>query len=98
MSGEYVLTLAARRDVEAAVGLVLQQRPEAGTRLLDALFDAFSLLAGSRDIGHLRGDLTPRPVRFLTVRGRYRVVHRNRAPVQILRVLDGRRDVAALLR
>lgn len=49
-------------------------------------------------IGHLRPDLTERPVRFWPVRS-YLIVYRaDIRPIQVIRVLSGYRDVATLLR
>ena len=54
-------------------------------------------IATSPGIGHLREDLTVEAVRFWPV-GRYLIVYRvEKKPPEIVRVLHGARDVAAIL-
>jgi toxin ParE1/3/4 len=58
---------------------------------------AFRLLASHPEAGHLRQDLTPLPVKFWPVFS-YLIVYDSVAwPLAIVRVLDGRRDVEAIL-
>jgi len=58
---------------------------------------AFSLLASHPEAGHLRQDLTSLPVKFWSVFS-YLIVYDPAArPIAIVRVLDGRRDVRAIL-
>lgn len=97
MSGHYAITVAARRDIRQIISYLVEVDPAAAKRLLDALYDGFALLAEYPEMGHRRTDLTNRRVRFLTVAGRYLIVHRNAAPVQVLRVLDGQRDITRIL-
>ena len=55
------------------------------------------LLADNPGIGHLRSDLTPQDVRFWSV-FRYLVIYRpDTKPLEIVRVLHGKRDVRRLL-
>ena len=55
------------------------------------------LLAGNPDIGHLRRDLTLQDVRFWSVFS-YLVIYRpGTQPLEIVRVLHGKRDVRRLL-
>jgi plasmid stabilization system protein ParE len=50
--------------------------------------------------GHIRRDLTARPVRFwtLTRYPNYAIVYRETAPVQIIAVLHGKRNLRRALR
>ena len=58
---------------------------------------AFRLLAAQPEAGHFRRDLTPLPVKFWPVFS-YLIVYDPAAqPLAIVRVLHGRRNVAAIL-
>jgi hypothetical protein len=49
-------------------------------------------------MGHIRLDLTRRPVKFWTVIGRYMIVYRKRgASIEIVRVLGPGRDMKAAI-
>jgi plasmid stabilization system protein ParE len=91
VSDGYVLTRQARRDVHRIIDYIAVRNPRAAGRLADELFAGFALLGERPEIGHRRTDLTSRNEMFLAVSKWYLVVHRHAAPVQILRVLDGRR-------
>ncbi|MGH9372722.1 MAG: type II toxin-antitoxin system RelE/ParE family toxin, partial [Vicinamibacterales bacterium] len=71
--------------------------PDAVLKVVDALDDAMQLLADNHGIGHLRPDLTPQDVRFWSV-FRYLVIYRpDTEPLEIVRVLHGKRNVRRLL-
>jgi plasmid stabilization system protein ParE len=86
------------RVIDGAIAFLASKSIPAAERLLDELYDAFELLAQRPHLGHTRADLTAHPVFFWTAVGRYAVVYRKTKPLQIVRVLDWRRDVAAVLR
>lgn len=86
----------AAHDIEH-IGASLES-PAAARRLMADFFAAFALLADMPSLGHIREDLTARPVRFWTIRKRYLVVYRTiETEVEIARVLDGHRDVENIL-
>lgn len=66
--------------------------------MLNEIAAAFRLLAVHRDIGHFRKDLTSFPVKFWSVFWYLFVYDPAAAPIAIVRVLHGRRDVEAILR
>jgi plasmid stabilization system protein ParE len=76
---------------------VAERDPEAAERLALDIRESFRLLAERPLIGHTRPDLLRAPVRVGTVRQAYLVIYRDTIPIEIVRVLDGRRDLAALL-
>lgn len=92
----YSLARAAENDLALIFDYIAQRNPDAADRLMDAMIEAFDRLADHPKLGHRRADLTDLPVRFWTVR-EYLIVHRGEDPIEILRVLHGRRDVAAEL-
>ena len=67
-------------------------------RIRDELFAAFGKLAKIPDMGHYRNDLVAEPLRFWRVR-KYLIIYRSeKQPLEIVRVLHGKRDVEALLK
>lgn len=92
----YRLAPAAENDLALIFDYIAQRNPDAADRLMDAMVQAFDRLADHPKLGHRRTDLTDLPVRFWTVR-EYMIVHRGEEHIEILRVLHGRRDVAAEL-
>ena len=66
-------------------------------RIRDELFAAFGELAIAPGKGHFRSDLAAEPLRFWRVRD-YLIIYRSeKRPIEIVRVLHGKRDVQALL-
>lgn len=92
----YSLEPAAENDLALILDYIAQRNPVAADRLMDAMVEAFDRLADHPKLGHHRSDLTDLPVRFWTVRD-YLIVYRGEHEIEILRVLHGRRDVAAEL-
>jgi plasmid stabilization system protein ParE len=94
---EFVLTQAAKGDLLKILEYLEGDNPAAVLKVVDALDDAMQLLADNPGIGHLRPDLTPEDVRFWSV-FRYLVIYRpDTQPLEIVRVLHGKRNVRRLL-
>ena len=94
---EFVLTPAAEGDLLKILGYLEGDTPSAILRVVDALDEAMQLLADNPRIGHVRTDLTDADVRFWSV-FKYLVIYRPETkPLEIVRVLHGRRDVKRLL-
>lgn len=94
---KFVLTPAAEGDLLKIVEYLEGDNPSAILKVVDALDDAMELLADNPGIGHLRPDLTDQDVRFWPV-FKYLVIYQpGTKPLQIVRVLHGRRDVGRLL-
>jgi len=66
--------------------------------VLDALEHTFHRLAETPHIGHLREDLTTRPVKFWGVYSYLIVYDPASAPLTVVAVLHGARDVEHLLK
>lgn len=95
----YGLSPDARQDLIDIVEYIADDNLSAAYRLRDRLFAAFDLLAERPGLGHVRDDLIPREsrVRFWAV-GTYLVIYRPIGDaIQIVRVLSGYRDIAAIL-
>ncbi len=95
----YILSPDARRDAVDLVEYIGADNEAAAFRVRDRLFAAFDRLAEQPGLGHVRDDLIRRDagVRFWPI-GTYLVVYRPAVnEIQIVRVLSGYRDVAAIL-
>jgi plasmid stabilization system protein ParE len=94
----YLLSPEARDDLRDIRGYLVRQGGKRLARyILLEIAGAFRLLASHPEAGHFRRDLTPLPVKFWTVFS-YLIVYDSAArPIAIVRVLDGRRNVRALL-
>src|SRR5438552_3275547 len=94
---EFVLTPAAEGDLLKILEYLEGDGPSAILRVIDAVYEAMQLLADNPGIGHVRTDLTDADVRFWPV-FKYLVIYRPETnPLEIVRVLHGRRDVKRLL-
>ena len=92
MSG-YALSPLAELDLAEIVEFVAADNPDAADRLVADLLDAFERLAEFPRAGHVRLDLAPSEVRFWTVHP-YLVIYRaDGAPLLVLRLISGYRDL-----
>jgi len=93
----FVLTKAARTDLDEIFDYIARDNPNAAGRVLEKLREAMRILARNPEIGHYRRDLASEPVRFWSVYS-YLVIYRADArPLQIVRVLHASRDVRSIL-
>jgi antitoxin ParD1/3/4 len=92
----YLLTPQAEEDLFSIWSYVAHDNVEAADRVETHLFAAFAFLASSPNAGHIRRDLTHRPVRFWTL-PRYRnyviVYDPESHPLRIIRILHGALDI-----
>jgi plasmid stabilization system protein ParE len=94
---DFVLTPAAEGDIVGILDYIEQDNPSAAIRVREALLDSMRLLAEHPGIGHTRADLADEGVRFWPVFS-YLVIYRSDTrPIQVVRVLHGKRDVRRLL-
>jgi plasmid stabilization system protein ParE len=94
----YKLTPQARCDLLSIWEFIARDDIRAAGRVTDRMEQAFRLLAEFPQMGHKRDDAqTSEPVLFWPV-GSYVVVHRPEPrPIVIVRVVQGARDLNALL-
>ena len=94
----FVLTVDAKADLKELRDFIAEDDVAAAERQLMQLRQAFRRLARFPRIGHRRDDIrTSEAVLFLPV-GSYVVIYRPEPkPLTIVRVVHGRRDLAALL-
>ena len=94
----YVLSPEAKQDLgEIRDYLVSQGGKRLARYVLQEFAEAFRLLASQPEAGHLHRDLTPLPVKFWPVFSYLIVYDPTAKPLAIVRTLDGRRDVGAIL-
>lgn len=94
----YRLTPAAEDDSFEIWAYIAADNIEAADRVEGEIFDACARLAEWPHLGHLRRDLTDKPVRFYPVRGTYLIVYDPATqPLEVIRILHGARDVTAEL-
>ncbi|MFO1015842.1 MAG: type II toxin-antitoxin system RelE/ParE family toxin [Caulobacteraceae bacterium] len=94
----YRVSGRARRDLDEIAAFIAVDSPRAAIQQRDAIRAAFELIGENPSIGHVRPDITDKPLRFWNVSGRYTVIYReNGAEAFIARVLGAGRDIANLL-
>ena len=94
------LTPDAIDDLDAIWLYICKNNLAAADAVEDEIRSACAMLAKGPLRGHLRPDLTKLPVRFWTLRRypNYMIVYRpDSKPIEIIRVLHGRRDLKRLL-
>jgi len=99
MSG-YQFTPQAADDLFEIWRYIAQDSIEAANRVEEAVYRACAFLAGGPLRGSKREDITKLPVRFWTVQAfpNYLIVYDPHSdPLQIIRILHGRRDLLAIL-
>jgi toxin ParE1/3/4 len=86
---------AARRDLDEIWFYIAQDNIEAADKLVRAVVSRFSKLAVTPDLGRRREELSIRLHSFPV--GRYVILYRPmKGGVEVVRVLDGARDVPPL--
>ncbi len=93
----FVLSRPAADDLADIHSHICQDDPAAAQRVLEDIRAAMHRLAEHPGLGHVRDDLADETLRVWTVRS-YLVIYRPHAvPLQVVRVLGGYRDIAAIL-
>jgi len=96
MKPRFILSPEAARDIREIWSYIADDSIRAARRVRLQLLDACQRLAENPLIGHSREDLTAKPILFWPV-GAYLIIYDPRPrPIQIVRVVHGARDVAAL--
>ena len=96
----YVLTPLAKADIFDIWCYIADDSEDAADRVEQAIYGACALVAQAPMRGHSRPDLTSRSLRFwtLTRYPNYIVVYRpDTAPVQVVAVLHGKRNIRRIL-
>ncbi len=88
----------ARLDLLEIWEYIARDDPDAADRMVEGIKEAVSMLADHPCLGHLRRDLTSKPVRFWTVYPYLIIYNPDTRPLEVARVLSGYRDIASLLK
>jgi len=97
MTSRCFLSLVAEQDIDEIITYLAQENPDVAQAFLDALFNAIDNLAEHPELGHLREDLTDKCVKFWPFKWHYLIVYKPSAPIEIVRVLSGFRDIVGLI-
>ena len=97
MTSKYYLSPAAEQDIEEVITYLAQESPAAAHIFLDSLYSAMENLSDNLHLGHLREDLTDKPVKFLLFKWHYFIIYKPISPLEIVRVLSGYRDLVHLI-
>src|SRR2546421_8765604 len=96
--GDFLVTNDAENDILSIWEHIAERNARAADRLIQRFYRSFSLLADHPLSGHVRADLTEKPLRFWSV-GDYMLVYNpTDKPLEIVRVLHGYRNLASVLK
>lgn len=100
MKSAYILSPAAVDDIDLAARSIIEFLGDiaAAERFIDNIYDALDCLAKNPNLGHRREDLTALPVFFWNVLDRYAVIYRKRQPLEVVRILPWKMEIATLPR
>ena len=87
----------ARLDLISIVDYIMDESTTSALRVQERFLEIFSLIGENPNVGHLREDLTSRPVRFFPVFSYLVIYLPDTNPVQIVRVLGAAQDVKNIL-
>jgi toxin ParE1/3/4 len=92
----FELARRALWDLQEIWDFISEDSFDAADRIVEDLDQSFSRLAATPGMGHRRDDITKRDVLFWPVHS-YLIIYRNSTPLQIVRIIHGKRDVKNLL-
>lgn len=95
---EYFYSLEARRDLLEIWEFIAREDLDAADRVERKIEEAAIMLADNPELGHIRRDLTSKPVRFWPVYSYLIIYDPEAQPLEVVRILSGYRDIASLLK
>ncbi len=95
---EFFYSPEARHDLLEIWEFIARDDLDAADGVERDIEQAVTMLARNPELGHIRRDLTSRQVRFWTVYSYLIVYDPKTEPLEVVRILSGYRDVAALLK
>jgi plasmid stabilization system protein ParE len=93
----YRLTSAAEADLGEIIAYISRDDPAMALKILDQIERAIHKLAAVPGMGHLRPDITSRPVRFWAVHSWLIVYRVTRKRLEVIRIVHGARELTRLL-
>lgn len=94
----FALSFDAQRDLFEIWRHIAEDSVELANRIEREFYSLFEALAEMPSQGHTRKDLTPRKVLFFPLYSYLVVYQPDTAPIRIVAVLRGRRNVKSILR
>ena len=94
---QYYLSPEAEQDIDDAITYLAAENLSAADQFLESLFAALDTLSENPHLGHIREDLTVKPVKFWTFKWHYLIIYLPENPIEIVRILSGHRDLMRLL-
>jgi plasmid stabilization system protein ParE len=88
----------ARLDLLEIWEYIAQDNVSAADRVTGEIEHAIAMLSRNPELGHIRRDLTSKTVRFWPLYSYLIIYDPTAKPLEIVRILSGYRDVAALLK
>jgi plasmid stabilization system protein ParE len=95
---QYVVSRAAKDDLDTIWDYIAEDNVDAADRWIGRLLSQCELLAQNPRLGHTRGDLTDLAVLFWPVAGYLIIYGLQEQGIEIVAVIQGSRDIPALLR
>lgn len=95
---EFFYSPEARRDLLEIWEFIAQDDLDAADRVEREIEQAITTLASQPGLGHVRRDLTSKPVRFWAVYSYLIIYDPEARPLEVVRILSGYCDIAALLK
>lgn len=93
----FELTQQARADLQYIWEFIARDSFDAANRVLDEFEETFARLAAMPGIGHAREDLTTQDILFWPMYSHLILYKKNSAPLLIVGVLHGRRNLPPIL-
>jgi plasmid stabilization system protein ParE len=93
----YIFGRYVEGDLREIRDHIARDSPDSARRMMVRFVSAFRLLARRPELGHPREDLLEPAIRFWPVRGYLIVYLAEKAPIEILAVVHGARDVPAIV-
>lgn len=78
----YFLSQVAEQDIDEIVTYLAKESAKSAMKLLDTLYEVMDKLAENPMLGHLREDLTDKPVRFWTFKWHYLIIYKDCPPLK----------------
>ena len=95
---EHFYSPEARLDLLEIWEFIAADDVDAADRVEREIRRAISMLADNPGLGHFRRDLTSKSVRFWAVYSYLVIYDPDARPLEVVRILSGYRDVAAMLK
>ena len=98
MAAKFRLTPEADSQLGDILEFVAHESETGAMRVRHVVYDALTKLAGMPEMGHIRQDLTDRPLKFWNVYSYLIVYDPETSPLAVLAILHGAQDVEQLLK